>query len=174
MGHSIGPDGKPLNRNSRSRPTARNIELCERERRALMLRKQGCTFDEIAEQLGLSNRSRARQVIIRAMDRLVREPVEELRELEAQRLDELQQVWWLPAMSGNEKATQIVLQIMDQRRRLFRLDGPAQVELTTDTAALAAAEKAAREAAAFLAGDVVQGEVVEGGHGDGPGPAQGV
>lgn len=134
MGRSTTSSGNPLNTNSRARPTAKNIDRSEVERKALELRRQGCSFDSIAVHLGYSDRSAAYKVVKEAMDRMVREPADELRMLEAQRLDELQQAIWKQALSGDMKAIGTALSIIDRRMRLLGLEAPKRVDVDLSAA----------------------------------------
>ncbi|MFC6081002.1 hypothetical protein [Sphaerisporangium aureirubrum] len=107
------------NRNQRFIPTPETIE---RERRALELRRAGVTLELIAEQLGYANRSVAHKAIKRALIRTLQQPADELRALEADRLDRLQTAYWAAALRGDIKAGGVVLQIMRQRAELIGLN----------------------------------------------------
>ena len=56
------------------------IELTEKRREALKLRKSGATYDHIAATLGYKNRGAAYKCVMSALKVLLREPGEELRE----------------------------------------------------------------------------------------------
>lgn len=109
-------------------------ELGERVRRAEVLRRRlaGETFAEIAEATGYADRASAWNACQRAVRENLTEPLEDLRTLEAQRLDALQVAVWDRAMSGDLRAVKAVLDVIDARARLFALyaarPSPAQAE----------------------------------------------
>ena len=103
-----------------------------REAAVVQLRIAGHTFDQIAQQLGLSSKSTAHRIYRRALDATVAEPAAELRQLEGARLDALQAQWWPRAVGGNVQAARIMLKIMERRARLFGLDAPQRVNVNTN------------------------------------------
>jgi len=101
-----------------------NIEAAERQRQAIELRRSGCTFDEIAEQLGYSGRGSAYKAVRKALRNVTRQPVLEFLALELSRLDALQQAVWPQAINGDYKAADTVLKIMDRRASYLGLNAP--------------------------------------------------
>lgn len=81
-GHQLRP------RTRQGRFTVR-AETAERDAKACRLRVQGMSYDQIAQELGFRDKSSARRAVQRAIVAVVREPAEELIELEAERLDDL-------------------------------------------------------------------------------------
>lgn len=67
----------------------RNPETAARDARACELRAAGWTYGKIADELGYTDRSHARQGIERAMLAIVQEPAEELLKLHLERLREM-------------------------------------------------------------------------------------
>lgn len=65
----------------------RQLETAERDAEACRLRVAGATYDQIAAQLGYTDRSLARRACERALLAVVAEPAEVLRTLELARLD---------------------------------------------------------------------------------------
>jgi len=146
-------------RRSVTAPTSRpaRIHAAERQARALELRKAGATFQQIADQLGYANRAAARNAVMRALQSIIGEPAQELRQLELERLDAMMLGLWPRARKGDEAAVDRVLKIMERRAKLLGLDTPARTDVTvhqvdaTDTALAellreAKAKKAAEEA----------------------------
>jgi len=84
-----------LGRNS---PTAqRRIEAKERAKKALELRKKGMRYEAIAQTLGYSSRGDAHKAVMKELNLLAKECLEEaaqVRDLELQRLDELYLAAW--------------------------------------------------------------------------------
>ena len=107
------------------------IAAREREARALQLRKAGASFEQIGRALGVST-PRAWRIFQRGLARVVHEPAEELRQLEALRLDGLLTAMWPHAMAGKGWAVDRVLAIMQRRARLLGLDAPTRVNVITE------------------------------------------
>lgn len=100
------------------------------EKRTLDLRRAGATYQEIADELGYKNRGTAYKALRRALGRTLQDSADNLRELEAARLDQLQLGSWKAAMRGDPKAVANVLRVMERRAKLLGLDAPAKTELT--------------------------------------------
>lgn len=100
----------------------------ERERLAVELRVQGSTFAVIGDRLGVSDRMASR-IFHRAMDRVLREPVAELIELESARLDALWQAAWPKALAGSARHIECCVRISERRCRLLGLDQPSKLEM---------------------------------------------
>jgi len=81
-------------------------------------------------------RQRVHQIIVDALDDMVREPVEQLRRMELQRLDAMQVRVYQAAIKGNCSAIDRVLKIQKRRARLLGLDVPTvqKHEITEDAA----------------------------------------
>lgn len=114
-------------------PTAPDIlEATEKRKRAIALRKAHYSYQEIADELGLS-KTRVRQYVAEAMDENRKETAEEaaeIREMELLRLDELLKAWFPMAKAGDDKAAGIVLKAQERRAKLLGLDAPVRQELT--------------------------------------------
>ncbi len=110
--------------------TDSKIRAAEKAAQAMRLRAAGVTYEEIARTLGYSARSNAHIAVQRALRDAIQEPADELRTLEAGRLDKLQQALWAQAMQGNQGAVDRVLRIMERRARLLGLDAPVRNEVT--------------------------------------------
>jgi orotate phosphoribosyltransferase-like protein len=102
----------------------RHAPLPDREarlHRGLELARMGHSYDEIAHQLGYSNRSGAWKLVARSLKASTVADVEEHRALEVRRLDALQSAIWDAAMSGDCRAVQEVLRIIQARINLLGL-----------------------------------------------------
>lgn len=117
--------GKPGGRTAVPPPTA---ELLEKERNALELRRAGYTYDRIADRLGYANKGAAYKAVRRGIARTLQEPVDELIELETDRLDRLLSSVWAPAMKGDLGAVDRVLRISERRSKLLGLDRTPDVD----------------------------------------------
>jgi hypothetical protein len=99
-----------------------------KENAVLALRVQSLTWRSIAEQTGYSSGSGALKAYMRAIKRQQKEPVDAALFMELERLDELQEVYWEPAMQGNMRAGEFVLRIMDRRAKFLGLDAPTKIQ----------------------------------------------
>lgn len=119
-----------LGRNS---PTAqRRIEAKERALKALELRKKGFRYEQIAQQLGYSNRGSAHKAVMRELNLLAKECREEaaqVRDLELQRLDDLFLAAWKAIADGSESAIDRALRVSESRRKLMGLDAAQKVDV---------------------------------------------
>lgn len=96
-------------------------ERRERMAKALELKEQGATYDQIASTLGIS-RTRAFDDVDDALKEITREPAESLRDLELRRIDRLWQVVFKNAMQGNLKAVDRTIKLIALRMKLLGLD----------------------------------------------------
>lgn len=99
--------------------------LRRKQLRALELVRAGCSYDEVADDLGYASRGSAWRLVRSALDKEVVECAAEYRQLEADRLDAVQAAHWDAALAGDKDAAAVVLRAIDQRMRLFGLDRPA-------------------------------------------------
>jgi Sigma-70, region 4 len=112
--------------NARNGSRGGSIAVRERERVAVELRVEGCTYAEIGDRLGVSGRMACR-IVNRAMNRVLREPVDQLIDLERARLDALWQAMWPRALAGSARHAEVCVRISERRSRLLGLDAPARV-----------------------------------------------
>ena len=119
------------------------------------MRRDGKTFECIAEALGYSDRSGAYRAVITGMKDMGREPVEQLRERQAQRLDE-----WLDELRtvtkedvDIDKRCRVVdrlLRIAEREAKLYGLDAPTRVaETKADGSDLSSDDKRVRMESLF-------------------------
>ena len=102
----------------------RTVQRAERDGEIIALRMAGHTYRDIASRLGISpgGAFKATQRHLQALAKQAAEATEEMRRLEAERLDTLQAGQWPAAVSGDGQAVGAVLKIMERRARLFALD----------------------------------------------------
>lgn len=103
----------------------------------MRLRALGLTFDEIAQRVGYSDRSSAKNAYEAALRRYGREAVDDLRELEGIRLEDLWRRLMARLGSGEEFTVNELAQLLgagvrvsQRRSNLYGLDAPRQVELS--------------------------------------------
>jgi len=102
---------------------------------ALALRIKGLTFAGIGDALGVDTSTAYRDVRAALAATLAEcaELAEHLRELENQRLDELQASLWDKALAGVLPAADRILRIMERRAKLNGLDAPQKIAPTDPT-----------------------------------------
>jgi len=115
-----------------SKTSKRRLKARERWLAALELRKKGWTFERIADELGYAGPAASYKAVMSALGEANREPVTELRELEAARLDHMQDK--LSENIGPDKDDGLpvvdrLLRIMDRRAKLLGLDQPLKSEV---------------------------------------------
>ena len=120
-------DAKPTRR-----PSVSNAAAADKERQALELRKAGASFQAIADKLGYADPSGAHRAVVRALASTIQQPADELRPLEAERLDRLLLAVWPDACNGDDRAINRALQIMGQRAKLLGLNAPTRVDVQAD------------------------------------------
>jgi len=106
-----------------------DLDLKRRDARVFELRIQGNTFDQIAGEVGYSGPSGAWQAYQRIKSEVIFESIDEARQLELMRLDEMQLAVWDRAINGELAAAHCVLKIMDRRAKLLGLDKPEKLEV---------------------------------------------
>jgi len=102
-------------------------ERIDKEREIVELRTEGYVWREIAERVNMSTAG-VYKAYNRAMTRVIAPSIEEHRELEMDRLDNLQRTYWQPAVNGNLRAADFVLRVIDKRAKLLGLDAPMKVQ----------------------------------------------
>lgn len=126
--------------------SAANLLSAERAAKALELRKAGKTYAEIGKACGCSG-PYAYKVVRRELNRLLKlrnESAEQLRQMEQERLNQLQDAFWVKALAGDEKAGRMILDIIRERSRLLGLDAPLRVTGTFGFSDLSDEELASR------------------------------
>jgi len=111
-----------------AKTSTRMVEAKHRQQQALALRRAGATFADIADALGYANPSCAYKAVTTALAELPVADADALRQLEADRLDEMQVQVYRRALNGDPAAIDQVLRIMHRRARLLGLDMPARLE----------------------------------------------
>ena len=129
---------------AKPKASKQRLNALDREVSALQLRRAGCSYQQIANRLGYSNRSGAWHAVRAGLAATLQEPADELRGLELERLDHLHVAIWDQAASGNLRAVDRVLTIMKRRSQLLGLDAPRQVAVAVEVSAQKMAERMAQ------------------------------
>lgn len=134
---------------NKNRASKKALDVRRRQLEALELRKQGLGYQAIADRLGYKNVSSAYQAVQAILKATLREPADELRRIEAERLDSLMTAVYRRAQDGDEKALDRVLRVMERRARLLGLDqgvpDPVALDLRAALDATRAAARAYRD-----------------------------
>lgn len=102
-------------------------QLIDREKEIIEWRIEGLTWRQIAERVQMSPAG-ALKAYNRAMVRTLKPAADEMRELELDRLDTLQQTYWRPAVEGNLRAADFILRVIDKRAKILGLDAPTKIQ----------------------------------------------
>ena len=113
---------------SEHRGSKRRIAATEKQRQALMMRKAGATYETIADHLGYASRTGAFKAVMSALNATIREPANELRELELARLDQYLVSLAKDLQRGDVKAINAALKIGERRAKLLGLDQAVEIK----------------------------------------------
>ena len=109
---------------------SRRVRAHDRHLQALELRKAGATYQAIADQLGYAQAKGAYKAVTSALKATLKEPAEELRTLEAERLDAALLAIWRRVTKGDDKAIDRLLGIMKRRMELLGFGAAKRQELS--------------------------------------------
>ena len=112
-----------------SKTSSKAIEVREKDRKALELRKAGASYELIAKQLGYADSSGAYKSVKRSMQSIISEPAEELRAVEYERLNQMLLSIWERVQLGELGAIDRALSIMDRIGRLYGINAPQRTEV---------------------------------------------
>lgn len=128
---------------NRGRSPKQKVRDAERRREALILRRRGLTYDQIAEKMGLAFRGAAHSLVTKALEELWVEPAEHVLKLELARLDRMFVGLTRAqkgggedgpelggAYDGNPKAIIAAIKILDRRAKYLGLNAPEKTELS--------------------------------------------
>lgn len=137
---------------------AQRAATADRRRRAIALKLAGADYESIARALGYASRGAVHTDITRALEASLREQAHDLeiwRHEGVLSLQRLKRAVWAAALSGDLKAAEVALKIVDRLLRLTGADLPARVEVIT----MSAIEAEISRLSAELAADAEDGEV---------------
>jgi hypothetical protein len=160
--------------NLRARWGPGQAERFQRDQECVELRRAGHTWNEIVERLGYASSSHAIDRYRLFLERLPpREGIEEQRELEMTRLDQLMVALQPKIENHDVRAVEVMIKLMERRARMAGYDTPvkSQVTVVTDDViaeiinqqrqALEVKRAQAIQAGINLSENVIEGEVVE-------------
>jgi len=109
-------------------PIKNDPAVFEKERQVLEMRAAGHGFQVIADNVGYASAGSAYNAYARALERTLREPAEQVRELALERLDAMFRSVWDKASTGDIKAIEAVLKLEERRAKLLGIDAPIKVQ----------------------------------------------
>ena len=116
-------------------PTApQKIEFSGRDLDLVGMRVRGMSQQAIATEMNISQ-PRVAAILARWMTARIaeiKEGVDELRQMESDRLDQLQESRWQKALDGDDKAFELVLKVIRQRAALFGINLEPKPDKTVD------------------------------------------
>jgi hypothetical protein len=96
---------------------------------ALQLRLSGRTFTEIASQMAVSI-STCHAMVVEGLKSIIREPAEQVLQLELRRLDQMLGAIYPRALRGDLRAVESVITLQQQRAKYLGLYAPTKSALT--------------------------------------------
>jgi hypothetical protein len=129
MNEETVPEGKTM---SRSKTSRKSLIAEEKRQKAIDLRRLGCTYREIADQIGASP-GYSFKLVTQALKRIRQETneiAEDARTLELERLDNLWRYAYQAVINGDVAAIDKAVKVMDRRARLLGLDAPSRQEIS--------------------------------------------
>lgn len=115
-----------------SKSNAPSIQAKIRAAKAVALRLEGKTFPEIARELKYNSQQAAYDAVMRTLKATQREPSDELRKLELERLDVMWPIHFLNAQAGDVQALAACMKVMERRALLLGLNAPVKVDSKTE------------------------------------------
>ena len=109
------------------------VGAAEREKQAVQMRIAGADYQTIADALGMV-KSGAYKAVKRALEKTRKdtaESVEELRQVEAHRLERLIVSAMPQAIKGDVQSIEVVRKLSESLRKLHGLDAPAKTDITS-------------------------------------------
>ena len=108
--------------------TTRDVNAAFRAKRALALRAQGKSYDDIAVECSYGSRGAAHHAVQRELQRVVVEDVQELRREQMEKLRRLEEECWKvllnPKDNGRMFQVERIVSILERQARLMGLDTP--------------------------------------------------
>lgn len=117
-----------------SKASQRRVEAAVRHQKALALRLEGKTYDQIAEACNYASDSGARKAVETELQRIRDVTLETAEDLMILTLQQLDMIWgsaWETAQATRDpKAFGTCIKVLDRRAKLMGLDKPIKSELT--------------------------------------------
>lgn len=129
--------------------TGAKATAAHKRARALALRMEGYSYDDIASEVGYASKGSAHKAVAQGLKDIPREAAEQAREAEMGRLDMMQKAVMQQALAGDPMAVDRVLKVVEARSKLlglYDLPSAEDPEATRAKDALTEFLKAAQQA----------------------------
>jgi hypothetical protein len=161
-------DGKMVPAPRQRKQPEQTEETLEMQARALRMRQAGLTYAQIAREVGYRHKSTAQRAVMRALKSEVAEAADQLRRLEATRLDTMFAAIWPRMLRGELLAIDRGLRIMERRAVMLGTDAPIRIqqhviseELILEALEAVEAQAASLEEAGWSGDNTEDAEVVD-------------
>jgi len=131
---------RTMGRKGHGKLSPRRIAMRLNRQRAIQMRRNGYSLQEIADALGYASRSSVYNAIGYELKLCGLATAEGLRQLEEERLRQLARAIWPRVISGDCNAVGVYLKLSSQRSRLLGLDMPPKTAAQAQAAAKAQAK----------------------------------
>lgn len=116
-----------------SKTSPRRVNAQARAYQAMKLRRDGLTYQQIADKLGYKAANGAYSAVRRVLDKIdgeTKEIARDIRMMEFSRLDCAHEAIFPKVQDGNLEAIKTMLKLMERRSKLMGLDAPARSEVS--------------------------------------------
>lgn len=127
----------------------------------LSLRRKGVGYDEIADQLGYEDRFEVIDILNKIYKHTKPINVEEVRDSIESQIDDLNTVYMLPALEGNEKAARFVLKALELKAKIRGAIMPPQINVQVNNNKPWERVFAATLSDVDDKGNIIEGDVVD-------------
>mgnify|MGYP003676966325 CR=1 FL=1 len=111
--------------NNESNTSPRKVHAIVKQARALDLRVQGLTLQEIADELGYSSHGGVHYAIQKALENITYESVGDFRKLTLERLTRILKIHWPSVENGDMASARLALDIIKNMREVTGVDVPS-------------------------------------------------
>jgi len=104
----------------------------DRQNQGILLIASGCTYDEVAKQLGYADRGGAYKAVQAGLKRRYQETVTQRDELIAQQMETIRLIirGLMPkTLKGDPRSAEVMIRALERLARLTGTDAPAQVNM---------------------------------------------
>lgn len=109
---------------------SREVQVRDKERRAIALKLAGASYQSIAQQLGYASAAGAWKAVQRGMKSSLQEGAGELRRIHYGRLEHMLMLLWPDVNRKDLPSMHAALSIMDRMEKLFGLNAAERIEVT--------------------------------------------
>lgn len=113
-------------RHSQGMSVSTRVTAAKKRKAALEARLAGASYETVALTCGYASEGAAHNAVMAALHDIPKAKAEQLRQLEAERLDAMHLALWGRALRGDTQAVSGCLAILEKRARLFGLNIEAE------------------------------------------------